>query len=437
MAGIIEEYKRIGISEQVYYYGEEVLGRIREQFADIDKNAELNQIKVLNAFRENNISEAHLSGTTGYGYHDEGRQKLEKVYSTIFGTGDTLVRPQIACGTHALWIALSGNLRPGDELLSPVGKPYDTLEKVIGIREAPGSLKEYGVNYRQVGLLPDGDFNYPEIEKAINAKTKLVTIQRSCGYDLRPTLSAKSTNRLISFVKKIKADIICLVDNCYCEFVGDTMLDPGLADLIVGSNIKNIGGGICPCGGYVTGRTEYVNQAAYRLTSPGLGKAVGATLESLRPFFQGLFMAPAVTASALKGALFAARIFGDAGFNTRPKANEDYHDIVQAIVFNSPEALTSFSEAIQSVSPVDSYVTPIPAPMAGYNNAKIISAGGTFISGSSIEFSADAPMRPPFAVYLQGGLNFPHAKAGILKAYQNLIDIGVIDKGGTVPISFT
>ncbi|MCL2051932.1 MAG: methionine gamma-lyase family protein [Lachnospiraceae bacterium] len=414
-------YESLGISGAVYAYGEKVLKKLDRRFREIDQIAELNQLKVLSAFQKNEVSEAHLSGTSGYGYNDLGRDTLEKVYADIFHAEDALVRPQITCGTHALSLALMSNLRPGDELLSPVGKPYDTLEKVIGIREAPGSLKEYGITYRQVDLLPDGSFDFDRIRKAINPLTKMVNIQRSRGYQTRPTLSVDSIGQLIAFIKNINPLIICMVDNCYGEFVEAIEPTDVGADLCVGSLIKNPGGGLAPLGGYITGRSEYVKQAAFRLTAPGLGKEVGASLDVLRSFYQGLFLAPTVTAAALKGAIFAASIYEKAGFKTMPRPDESYHDIIQAVIFEDAEAVIAFCEAIQAAAPIDSHVTPIPARMPGYE-CPVIMASGSFISGSSIELSADGPIRPPYAVYFQGGLSFPHVKFGILKTLQSLID---------------
>ncbi|MCL2254763.1 MAG: methionine gamma-lyase family protein, partial [Lachnospiraceae bacterium] len=384
MTDLTDAYRELGIKETVLNHGEAILTSIKDRFDRIDRTAEINQLKVLAAFQKNNISEAHLNGTTGYGYNDIGRDALERVYADIFHTEDALVRPQITCGTHALALSLMSNLRPGDELLSPVGKPYDTLEKVIGIKEAPGSLKEYGITYRQVDLLPDGSFDYPNIEKAITPKTKMVTIQRSRGYQTRPTLSVDSIGQLISFIKKIAPHIICMVDNCYGEFADTTEPSDVGADLCVGSLIKNPGGGLAPLGGYLAGRKDLIEQASYRLTSPGLGKEVGASLDVLRTFYQGLFHAPCVTAAALKGALFAARIYGDAGFTTIPKAHETYHDIIQAIIFETPAGVAAFCEGIQAAAPIDSHVRPVPAPMPGYD-CPVIMAAGAFVSGSSIE----------------------------------------------------
>jgi cystathionine beta-lyase family protein involved in aluminum resistance len=389
--------------------------------------AEYNQLKVLGAMQECRVSEACLMGTTGYGYNDIGRDTLEQVYAKIFHTEDALVRPQITCGTHALALALMSNLRPNDELLSPVGKPYDTLEEVIGIRPSKGSLKEYGVSYRQVDLLPDGSFDYDNIRKNITDKTHLVTIQRSKGYQTRPTLSVERIGELISFIKSVKPDVICMVDNCYGEFVEDREPSDVGADMVVGSLIKNPGGGLAPIGGYIAGKKECVENAAYRLTSPGLGKEVGASLGVLKDFYQGLFLAPTVTASALKGAIFAANIYEKLGFAVIPDGNESRHDIIQAVTFNRAESVIAFCKGIQAAAPVDSHVTPEPWDMPGYDS-QVIMAAGAFVSGSSIELSADGPIKPPYSVYFQGGLTWQHAKFGILKSLQSLLDEGLIDK---------
>lgn len=420
-------YKSLGIEDDVLSFGEKILDSLKERFEEIDKNAEYNQLKVLRAMQESHVSEACLLGTTGYGYNDVGRDTLEEVYAKLFHTEDALVRPQITCGTHALALALMSNLRPGDELLSPVGKPYDTLEEVIGIRDSKGSLKEYGISYQQVDLLPDGEFDFDGIKAAINEKTKLVTIQRSKGYQPRKTLSVTRIGQLIAFIKEIKPDVICMVDNCYGEFV-ETMepTDVG-ADMIVGSLIKNPGGGLAPIGGYIAGKKECVENAAYRLTSPGLGKEVGASLGILKDFYQGLFLAPTVTASALKGAIFAAACLEQLGFAVVPDSKESRHDIIQAVTFGSEEGVIAFCQGIQAAAPVDSFVVPEPWDMPGYD-AKVIMAAGAFVSGSSIELSADGPIKPPYAVYFQGGLTFPHAKFGILKALQSLKNAGVISQ---------
>lgn len=420
-------YANLGISDEVYEFGERILEGLKERFAKIDETAEYNQLKVLSALQKHQVSEACLLGTTGYGYNDLGRDTLEEVYASVFQTEDALVRPQITCGTQALALALMSNLRPGDELLSPVGKPYDTLEEVIGIRPSKGSLKEYGISYRQVDLLPDGSFDYENIKKAIHAKTKLVTIQRSKGYQTRPTLSVARIGELISFIKSIKPDVICMVDNCYGEFVETMEPSQVGADMVVGSLIKNPGGGLAPIGGYIAGKKECVENAAYRLTSPGLGKEVGASLGILNSFYQGLFLAPTVTASALKGAVFAANIYEKLGFGVVPDGKESRHDIIQAVEFGTPEGVVAFCEGIQAAAPVDSHVTPEPWDMPGYD-AKVIMAAGAFVSGSSIELSADGPIKPPYAVYFQGGLTWQHAKFGILKSLQSLKNKGIVSK---------
>lgn len=425
MKEVTKLYKELGISEPVYTYGEKLLENLKERFTQIDEVAEYNQLKVVKAMQEAKVSEACLLGTTGYGYNDFGRNTLEEVYAKMFHTEDALVRPQITCGTHALALALMSNLRPGDELLSPVGKPYDTLEEVIGIRPSRGSLAEYGITYKQVDLLEDGGFDYEAIKKAIHSKTRLVTIQRSKGYQTRPTLSVARIGELIAFIKAIKPDIICMVDNCYGEFV-ETMepSDVG-ADMLVGSLIKNPGGGLAPTGGYIAGKKECVENAACRLTSPGLAKEVGASLGILNAFYQGLFLAPSVTASALKGAVFAANLYESFGYAVIPDGRESRHDIIQAVTFGTPEGVVSFCKGIQAAAPVDSYVTPEPWDMPGYDSP-VIMAAGAFVSGSSIELSADGPIKPPYAVYFQGGLTWQHAKFGILKTVQQLLDDGVI-----------
>ena len=420
-----EIFKSLGISAEVYDYGETILEGLKERFAEIDERAEYNQLKVLKAMQENQVSEACLLGTTGYGYNDIGRDTLEAVYASVFHTEDALVRPQITCGTHALALALMSNLRPGDELLSPVGKPYDTLEEVIGIRDSKGSLREYGISYKQVDLLPDGSFDYDNIAKAINEKTKLVTIQRSKGYQTRPTLSVARIGELIAFIKNIKPDVICMVDNCYGEFVEEMEPSDVGADMVVGSLIKNPGGGLAPIGGYIAGKKECVENAAYRLTSPGLGKEVGASLGVLSSFYQGLFLAPTVTAGALKGAIFAANIYENLGYGVVPNSTESRHDIIQAVTFGHAEGVVAFCQGIQAAAPIDSYVTPEPWDMPGYD-AQVIMAAGAFVSGSSIELSADGPIKPPYAVYFQGGLTWQHAKFGILKSLQSLVDKGII-----------
>lgn len=419
-----EMYEKFHISKEVLEFAREAEEHLKDRFSAIDKIAEFNQLKVIHAMQENRVSDIHFSGTTGYGYNDLGRETLERVYAGVFHTEDALVRPQITCGTHALYTALAGNLRPGDELLSPVGKPYDTLEEVIGIRESTGSLKEFGITYRQVDLFPDGGFDFEGIRAAINENTKLVTIQRSKGYAARPTLSVERIGELIAFVKGIKADLICMVDNCYGEFV--EIIEPGDvgADMVVGSLIKNPGGGLAPIGGYIAGTKVCIEKAACHLGSPGLGREVGASLGVNQAFFQGLFLAPTVTASALKGAVFASKVYEKLGYPVIPDTSESRHDIIQAITFGNPEGVIAFCQGIQAAAPVDSFVTPEPWDMPGYDSP-VIMAAGAFIQGASIELSADGPIKPPYSVFFQGGLTWYHAKLGILKSLQSLIDAGV------------
>ena len=420
-----EIYESMGICPEVYEYGEKVWNYLKPRFEEIDALSEYNQLKVIAAMQKNQVSEACLLGTTGYGYSDLGRDTLESVYADIFHTEDALVRPQITCGTHALALALMSNLRPGDELLSPVGKPYDTLEEVIGIRESKGSLKEYGISYRQVDLLSDGSFDFEGIKAAINEKTKLVTIQRSKGYQTRPTLSVARIGEVISFIKSIKPDVICMVDNCYGEFTEKIEPTDVGADLVVGSLIKNPGGGLAPIGGYLAGKKECIENAAYRLTSPGLGKEVGASLQVLNSFYQGLFLAPSVTANALKAAVFAANLYENLGFAVVPDGSESRHDIIQAVTFGHPEGVIAFCQGIQQAAAVDGHVTPEPWDMPGYDSP-VIMAAGAFVSGSSIELSADGPIKPPYAVYFQGGLTWQHGKFGIMKSLQRMVEKGLV-----------
>ena len=420
-----EMYRQLGVSQAVYEFGEATLGGLTERFREIDAVAEYNQCKVLAAMQKNRVNATHFAATTGYGYDDEGRDNLERVYADCFHTEAALVRPQITCGTHALTVALSANLRPGDELLSPVGRPYDTLEEVIGIRPSPCSLVEYGVSYREVELLPDGTFDYEGIRRAITDKTKLITIQRSKGYATRPTFSVEQIGKLIAFCKQCKPGVLCMVDNCYGEFV--EMQEPSDlgADMIVGSLIKNPGGGLAPIGGYICGTRECVDRCAYRLSAPGLGQEVGANLGLMPAFYQGLFLSPTVVASAVKSAVFAAACYEKLGFRVVPGSSESRHDIIQAVELGSKEAMVAFCKGIQSAAAVDSYVTPEPWAMPGYES-EVIMAAGAFVQGSSIELSADGPIRPPYAVYFQGGLTWFHGKLGILLSMQKLADAGII-----------
>ncbi|MBO4904390.1 MAG: methionine gamma-lyase family protein [Lachnospiraceae bacterium] len=426
MNDLTASYERFGISKKVYEFGEDILEQLKDRFDSYDSIAEYNQLKVIKAMQECRVSEACFMPSSGYGYNDLGRDTLEAVYAKVFNTEDALVRPQITCGTHALYVALSSQLLPGDELLSISGKPYDTLEEVIGIRQSIGSLKEYGITYSQVDLLPDGSFDLEGIRAAIKPSTKLCAIQRSKGYQTRPSLSVRSIGDVISFVKSISPDIIVMVDNCYGEFVDTIEPSDVGADMVVGSLIKNPGGGLAPVGGYIAGTKKCIERAAYRLSSPGLGKEVGATLDINRSLFQGLFLAPTVTCSALKGAVFAANIYEKLGFVVVPTASEPRNDIIQAVTLGSAEAVCAFCNGIQSSAPVDSHLTAEPWDMPGYDS-DVIMAAGAFVSGSSIELSADAPMKEPYAVYFQGGLTWYHAKLGILRSLQMLVDGKIVD----------
>lgn len=425
MEELLELYQTIGISPAVYALGEQVLKKLQDRFASIDQIAEYNQAKVLHAMQKNRVSAACFAATTGYGYDDYGRDNLERVYADVFHTEAALVRPQITCGTHALTIALSANLLPGDEILSPVGLPYDTLQEVIGIRSSPCSLAEYGVTYRQVDLLDDGTFDYERIQKAINPKTKVITIQRSKGYATRPTFSVTQIGKLIAFCKKIKPDVIVMVDNCYGEFVEAIEPSDVGADMTVGSLIKNPGGGLAPIGGYICGTKTCIDRCAYRLSAPGLGQEVGANLGLMPSLYQGFFLAPTVVASAEKGAIFAANLYEPLGFRCVPDAKEDRHDIIQAVELGSEAGMVAFCKGIQAAAPVDSFATPYPSDMPGYKD-KVIMAAGAFVQGSSIELSADGPIRPPYAVYFQGGLTWNHAKIGILLSLQEILNAGLI-----------
>ena len=420
-----ELYAQLGLSEQVTAFGEDVLSGLGEQFARIEAVAEYNQAKVLAAFQKNRVAAMHFNLSGGYGYDDAGRDTLEQVYADVFHAESALVRPQISCGTHALALALGANLLPGDELLSPVGAPYDTMEEVIGIRPSVGSLKEYGVSYAQADLLADGSFDYEGIRRAINGKTKLITIQRSKGYATRPSFSVEDIGRLIAFCKACKPDVLCMVDNCYGELVETVEPTDVGADMAVGSLIKNLGGGLAPTGGYIVGKKECVDRCAYRLTAPGLGREVGANLGLMTAFYQGLFMAPSTVASALKGAVFAAACYEKLGFKVVPASDEIRRDIIQAVELGSREGMMAFCKGIQSAAPVDSFATPEPWAMPGYD-ADVIMAAGAFVQGATSELSADGPIREPYAVYFQGGLTWYHAKLGILMSMQKMLDAGLI-----------
>ena len=419
-------YQELGVDKDVLDFGNAVEKTLKKRFAQIDEVTEYNQLKVIGAMQKCRVSAECFQGSTGYGYNDLGRETLESVYAAVFHTDAALVRPQITCGTHALALALAGNLRPGDEMISISGKPYDTLEEVIGIRPSNGSLAEYGIAYAQVDLTPEGEFDFEGIRKAISSKTKLVEIQRSKGYQTRPSLSVSRIAEAIQFVKSIRSDIIVMVDNCYGEFVETMEPSDFGADMVVGSLIKNPGGGLAPIGGYIAGTSACIENCAYRLTSPGLGKEVGASLGVNKDFFQGLFLAPTVVNGALKGAIFAANIYEKLGFHVIPDGSESRHDIIQAVEFGYPEGVIAFCEGIQAAAPVDSYVTPEPWAMPGYDS-DVIMAAGAFIQGSSIELSADGPIKPPYAVYFQGGLTWQHAKLGILKSLQRMKERNLVD----------
>ena len=425
MKEITAMYENMGISPAVYQYGEETIARLKERFDEIDQVAEYNQAKVLTAFRKNRVSATCFAASTGYGYNDEGRDKLEQVYADVFHTEAALVRPHITCGTHALTIALSANLLPGDELLSPVGLPYDTLQEVIGIRPSPCSLAEYGVSYRQVDLLDGGKFDYEGIRAAINENTKMITIQRSKGYATRPTFSVSQIGELIAFCKSIKPDVLVMVDNCYGEFVETIEPSDVGADMIVGSLIKNPGGGLASSGGYIAGTQQCIDRCAYRLSAPGLGQEVGANFGLMGQLYQGFFLSPTVAASAEKGAIFAANLYEPLGFRCVPNAAESRHDIIQAVELGSAEGMIAFCKGIQAAAPVDSFATPIPGDMPGYDS-KVIMAAGAFVQGSTMELSADGPIREPYAVYFQGGLTWHHAKMGILMSLQKMVDAGLV-----------
>ncbi len=416
--------KEFGIDEKVLDFCLDAEKSIRDKFNEIDDISEQNQYKVLRAMQKNNLSDSAFCGTTGYGYNDIGRDKLEDIYADVFNTESALVRAQIISGTHALTVALFGNLRYGDELVSIAGAPYDTLEGVIGAkRKVKGSLTDYGVIYKELPLQKDGTVDFENIPSVISKKTRLVTIQRSKGYEYRPSLTIDTVKKIIDIVKGIDPNIICMVDNCYCEFAD--VLEPTDvgADMAVGSLIKNPGGGLAPVGGYIVGKREYVENAAFRLTAPGMGKEVGPSLGVTTALLQGLFLAPNVVNASLKTAIFASAVFERLGFECMPKVNEPRPDIVEAIQMKTPENVIEFCYGIQSGAAVDSYVKPEPWDMPGYD-CKVIMAAGAFVQGSSIELSADAPMKEPYTVYMQGGLTWHHGKIGVIKAVDRLYKIG-------------
>ena len=419
-------YRMFGVDERIAALVREEEDRLQEHFRKIDETAEYNQLKVIRAMQENGISGACMLETTGYGYDDFGRDRLEKVYADIFRTEDALVRSQIVCGTHALTVALFGNTRPGDEILSPVGMPYDTLQTVIGLSGARGSLKEYGVGFRSVELLPDGGFDFEGIRAAINEKTRLVEIQRSRGYSARRTFSTAEIGELIRFIRTVKKDVIVMVDNCYGEFTETIEPSEVGADMVVGSLIKNPGGGIAPVGGYIAGTEECVGRAAARLTGPGLEKELGPSLGNNRLLYQGIFLSPTVTAGAVKGAMLAAAVYERLGYPVAPGSSDPRYDIIEAITLGSPEKIISFCRGVQRASAVDAFVAPEPSPMPGYDS-DIIMANGSFISGSSIELSADGPLRDPYTVFFQGGITYPHSKLGVVMSCQQMLEDGFLE----------
>ncbi|KPU44840.1 methionine gamma-lyase [Oxobacter pfennigii] len=415
------------IDEKISNLCEKVEKSIKYKFEELDEIKAYNQYKVLRAFQKNKISDAHFAFTTGYGYGDIGRDSLDRVYADAFNSEDCIVRPHFVSGTHAISVALFGNLRPGDKILAVTGKPYDTLEEIIGIRESRGSLKEYGVGYIQINLAENSKPDFESIKNALisDDKIRLVEIQRSTGYGWRPALTLKDIEDIIVLVKKVRKDVICFVDNCYGEFLDTYEPTEAGADLMAGSLIKNPGGGIAPTGGYIAGKKEYVENASYRLTSPGIGRECGSTFGVMRQLYQGFFLAPHVTMEALKGAIFCSKSFETLGFEVCPEVDSSRSDIIQGIKFKNKDTLIAFCQGIQKGSPIDSFVNAEPWDMPGYND-QVIMAAGAFIQGSSIELSADAPIREPYIAYLQGGLTYEHAKIGIMIALQNLLDKGYI-----------
>ncbi len=429
MDGSLYNYLKneFGIDDAIIRIIQSTENEIKDIFKDIESNREMNQYKVISAMQKHRLSDSHFSGTTGYGYDDRGREVLDEVYATVFKAESALVRHQIVSGTQALAVCLFGNLRPGDTLLSVTGKPYDTLEEVIGIRgEGLGSLKDYGIQYRQVELLEDGGIDLDSVREAVSSKTTMVLIQRSRGYSWRPSIDIKEIKRTVELIKEISINTIVMVDNCYGEFVEQEEPVEVGADLIAGSLIKNPGGGLAPSGGYIAGKATYVQNAAYRFTAPGIGGEVGATLGNNRLLFQGLFMAPHVVAESLKGAVLCSAVMQKLGFDTSPKPKDSRSDIIQAIRFNDPEPLIAFCQGIQKGSPVDSFVTPEPWKMPGYD-CPVIMAAGAFIQGSSIELSADAPIKPPYTAYMQGGMVYEHVKLGVMTALKSMKERQLIE----------
>lgn len=412
---LLKEY--YGLDDETFELSNEVMEDIKEQFDKIKEIREYNQYKVLRAMQRANLSDNHFNWTTGYGYNDIGREKIEEIYADVFGAEDALVRPIIVNGTHALSLCIQGLVRPGDEILSITEKPYDTLQGVIGIREEKGSLKEFGVTYQDVDFLPDGNIDLETVKKKINERTKLVMIQRSKGYSWRKSLSIDDIKEAIDVVKSVNKDLIVMVDNCYGEFLDTKEPTEVGADIMAGSLIKNPGGGLALTGGYIAGRKDLVEMISYRLTTPGIGKECGLTFGTTRNVLQGFFMAPYITSQAVMGAIYCARMFEKLGYEVLPKYNDLRSDIIQVVRLKNAEEVIAFCQGVQAAAPVDSYVKPEPWAMPGYED-EVIMAAGAFIQGSSIELSADAPIRPPYNVYFQGGLTFDHSKMGTLKAVE-------------------
>ncbi len=412
---LLKEY--YGLDDETFELSNEVMEDIKEQFDKIKEIREYNQYKVLRAMQRAHLSDNHFNWTTGYGYNDIGREKVEEIFADVFGAEDALVRPIIVNGTHALSLCIQGIVRPGDEILSITEKPYDTLQGVIGIREEKGSLKEFGVTYQDVDFLPDGNIDLETVKKKINDKTKLVMIQRSKGYSWRKSLSIDDIKEAIEVVKSVNKDLIVMVDNCYGEFLDIKEPTEVGADIMAGSLIKNPGGGLAITGGYVAGRKDLVEMISYRLTTPGIGKECGLTFGTTRNVLQGFFMAPYITSQAVMGAIYCARMFEKLGYEVLPKYNDVRSDIIQVVRLKNAEEVIAFCQGAQAAAPVDSYVKPVPWAMPGYED-EVIMAAGAFIQGSSIELSADAPIRPPYNVYFQGGLTFDHSKMGTLKAVE-------------------
>ncbi|MEC1778972.1 methionine gamma-lyase family protein [Schinkia azotoformans] len=421
-------YENFSYGNKIKEVVKQIEDKIKPVHWEVDKIVEKNQYRVLESFRNQNVADFHFNPSTGYGYDDTGRDTLEKVYAEVFGAEAGLVRPQIISGTHAISLSLFGVLRPGDELLYITGRPYDTLEEIVGIRgNQNGSLKEFNISYQTVPLTEVGEVDFPSVSKAIKPNTKLIGIQRSKGYATRPSLTIEQIQEMIRFVKEIKPDVLVFVDNCYGEFVEELEPSHVGADLVAGSLIKNPGGGLAKTGGYIVGKEALVEQCAYRLTAPGLGREAGASLYSLLEMYQGFFLAPHIVGQALKGAIFTSALLEEYGFNTYPKWNQKRTDLIQSVQFHNREMMIAFCQAIQFASPVNAHVRPEPSYMPGYED-DVIMAAGTFIQGASIELTADGPMRPPFEAYVQGGLTYEHVKIALITAINQLMEKQLINE---------